>query len=339
MRNSLSWFAKLIFTAAVLGAIVMKLDIRWISHTLASAPPAAVAAAMAILLLQMVLAAKRLSLIIGIFNHVMPFRDAWRVTLEGAFFSNTFVSFLGGDAQRAWQIHKSGLMISEAASAIALDRFIGIVGNHIVVLVCTPYLLLAIPSNAIRVGVLFVSFGGLGAIALVLAFGFFRGRMKSKILRWLQSKRILDLLFEISTVGRYLLVRDTRLVSAMVFSVLIAIINSVAFLIVLLAWHIQPIQAFGCAALIPAVMEIALMPISIAGWGVREGVVIFTFASFAVPAEIAFGSSIIFAFVTLTIGLLGGLIWFFDRRMIKALAPIDGDTDISTEPSLNAAAQ
>jgi hypothetical protein len=111
MRNSLIWLVKLVLTAAILVAIARNFDIQRISHTLASAPPAAIAAGLAISLLQMVLAAKRLALIIATFSHFIPFRDAWRVTLEGMFFSNTFVSFLGGDARRTWQIHKCGFTI------------------------------------------------------------------------------------------------------------------------------------------------------------------------------------------------------------------------------------
>ena len=175
--------------------------------------------------------------------------------------------------------------------------------------------------------------------ALVLAFGFMRGRIESSILQWLQSKRILHLLFEISTVGRHLLVRDGRVFSALAISLVIAMANSLIFFLILLAWHIPPIQALGCALLIPAVMEIAMLPISVAGWGVREGTVIFVFASFGVSAEIAFGASIIYALITLTVGLVGGLIWFFDRRKIGALVPIDLDINAPTEKGSNTAAQ
>jgi len=339
MRNSLIWLVKLVLTAAILAAITWNLDLQRISHTLASEPPAAIAAGLAISLLQMVLAAKRLSLVIATFSHRIPLRDALRVTLEGMFFSQTFVSFFGGDAQRTWQIHKCGFSLRDAASAIALDRFIGIVGNHFFVLVCTPYLLFTIASNSMRIGLLVIAGGGFAAIVLVLAFGFLRGRIESSVLQWLQSKRILHLLFEISTVGRHLLVRDGRVLSALAISLVIAMANSLIFFLVLLAWHIPPVQAFGCALLVPAVMEIAMLPISVAGWGVREGTVIFTFASFGVSAEIAFGSSIIYALIVLTVGLLGGLIWFFDRRKIGTLIAIEIDPDAPTENNSNAAAQ
>jgi uncharacterized membrane protein YbhN (UPF0104 family) len=172
-----------------------------------------------------------------------------------------------------------------------------------------------------------------------LAFGFLRGRMKSNVIQRLQSKRILHLLFEVSTIGRHLFVRDGRLLSALVISVVIAMANSLIFFLVLVAWHIPPMEAFGCALLIPAVMEIAMLPISVAGWGVREGTVIFAFASFGVSAEIAFGTSIIYALIMLAVGLLGGLTWFFDRRKIGALVPMNLDIDAPYEKSSNAATQ
>ena len=88
-------------------------------------------------------------------------------------------------------------------------------------------------------------------------------------------------------------------------SALIAIINSLIFFVLLLGWHVGPGVAAGCALLVPAIMEIALLPISIAGWEIA-GLVILTFGTLGVPSEIAFGSSFVFAIVTMAIGFAGG---------------------------------
>lgn len=331
MHRPLMWLVKLILTGAILAAIAWNLDLHRITHTLSSAPLAAIGAGLAISFLQMALSAKRLSIVIAMFGRLVALRDALRVTLEGMFFSQTFVSFLGGDAQRVWQIHKCGFSLKDAALVIALDRFISLLANHLFVLVCTPYLLLTVASNSIRTGLLVVAGGGFAAIAIVLAIGFMRGRLKFRVLNRLQTNRIVRSLFEIFTVGRHLFILDARVLSALAISLAVAMANGLIFFLILLAWNIPTLQAFGCALLVPAIMEIAMLPISVAGWGVREGAVIFAFGSLGVSAEIAFGSSIAYALIALTIGMMGGLLWLFDRRKIGTLVALEIDPDTRTK--------
>jgi len=129
-------------------------------------------------------------------------------------------------------------------------------------------------------------------------------------------------------VGRQFLYPEGRLLSAALVSLIIALINSLIFFALLLGWGVAPLAAFGCALLVPAVLEIAMLPISIAGWGVREGVAIIGFSGFGVPSNIALGSSIVFASITLAVGLTGGLLWLVDRRQFATLSTIE--TQVAT---------
>jgi glycosyltransferase 2 family protein len=62
------------------------------------------------------------------------------------------------------------------------------------------------------------------------------------------------------------------------------------------------------------VLEIAMLPISIAGWGVREGAAVVAFGTLGIPAVMAFGASVLFALLTLVLGLSGGVSWLLARR-------------------------
>ena len=86
------------------------------------------------------------------------------------------------------------------------------------------------------------------------------------------------------------------LVIAVFMSALIAIINSLIFFV--LFGHVGPGGRRRLRPAVPAIMEIALLPISIAGWGGREGLIL-TFGTLGVPSEIAFGSSFEIAIVTM----------------------------------------
>jgi uncharacterized membrane protein YbhN (UPF0104 family) len=65
-------------------------------------------------------------------------------------------------------------------------------------------------------------------------------------------------------------------------------------------------------------MLMAMVPVSIAGWGVREGIMIYGLGLAKAPPEAALIASILVGLSLATVGLLGGLIWLMqpnrDRR-------------------------
>jgi hypothetical protein len=245
--------------------------------------------------------------------------------LESAFFSQTFVSFLGGDALRIWRIRRCGLPLSQAASSVVLDRLVGITVNHVFLLVALPWLLIVIPNHTIRIALLVLAIAGLVGFAFLLFLGRFYGTKgsRSSLSKQITTARMAKLVEEIAAVGHHFLHPGVKLFMAAVSSLIIALINSIIFFALLLGWGVAPGAAFGCALLVPAVLEIAMLPISIAGWGVREGVAIIAFSEFGVSSDIAFGSSIVFALLMLAVGLTGGLLWLVDRREIGTLAAIE----------------
>src|SRR5712691_6711112 len=107
MPNYVTWLLKLAFTIAILCAIVAKADFRQIFATLSLIAPVSVLVGLALAFLQSGIAAARLSIVIALYQRRLPLWDSFRVTLESAFFSQTFVSFLGGDALRIWRDRKS----------------------------------------------------------------------------------------------------------------------------------------------------------------------------------------------------------------------------------------
>jgi uncharacterized membrane protein YbhN (UPF0104 family) len=64
----------------------------------------------------------------------------------------------------------------------------------------------------------------------------------------------------------------------------------------------------------PTVLFLSMLPISIAGWGVREGAMVGALAVVGVPAHQSLALSICFGLALVFISLPGGLIWFLSRR-------------------------
>ena len=62
---------------------------------------------------------------------------------------------------------------------------------------------------------------------------------------------------------------------------------------------------------------IAVVPISIAGWGVREGAMVAAFAYAGLPQSDGLLVSILFGFSYLMLGVLGGLVWVLGPQRTK----------------------
>ena len=72
-----------------------------------------------------------------------------------------------------------------------------------------------------------------------------------------------------------------------------------------------------CLVLIPGVMLLASVPISIAGWGVREAVMVAAMGLLGVATDEATSLSLVYGLSMVVIGLIGGVLWFAnsDRRV------------------------
>ncbi len=64
-----------------------------------------------------------------------------------------------------------------------------------------------------------------------------------------------------------------------------------------------------CLALVPLALLVAMLLVSIGGWGVREGAFVAAFGLVGVPACDAFGLSVIFGLAVIVAELPGGLVW------------------------------
>ena len=92
---------------------------------------------------------------------------------------------------------------------------------------------------------------------------------------------------------------------------------SVALMVLVLARTLgAEVTWLDCLILMPPVLLISMVPISIAGWGVREGAMVAAFGLVGMAPETAFALSVLFGLVTMAVGLPGGLVWLLsgDRK-------------------------
>jgi uncharacterized membrane protein YbhN (UPF0104 family) len=100
----------------------------------------------------------------------------------------------------------------------------------------------------------------------------------------------------------------------------------VHFLTVVIAWCVvqsiaAPVGFTQTFLLIPPVMLITMLPISIAGWGVREATMGLAFGYAGLATNEGINVSLLYGAVTFIAGAIGGLVWIFSAE--KAARDID----------------
>lgn len=325
-KGHLGLLLKIGMTLLILGLITWQLNIGLLIKTLSTISVVAVIAALFVAFTQAFLSAQRLVLVVARFGARFKLSESSRVTLEGMFFSQTFISFLGGDALRIWRIRRLGLPLTEATSTIVLDRLIGILVNHVLLLVSLPWLLTSITDNVVRLVLVFLALSGMGGFGLIILIAALRGRggLLHRLRAKIPFRPLATLLVEASSVGRHFFMQYRQLVGVLAVSAVIAVANMAIFAIILLGMGLDVRLAFGCALLVPAVMEIAMLPISIAGWGVREGAAVVAFGTLGLPSHLALGASFAFGLIVLAVSLVGGVLWLADRRKMSEISMIEG---------------
>jgi uncharacterized membrane protein YbhN (UPF0104 family) len=72
--------------------------------------------------------------------------------------------------------------------------------------------------------------------------------------------------------------------------------------------------------LVPPVLFLSMMPVSFAGWGVREGAMVAALSAVGVPAHQSLAMSIAYGLVNVVASLPGGVLWLVSRRSGEPIA-------------------
>lgn len=256
----------------------------------------------------------RWRVVLGAINALLSFADALRIYLIGFFFNQALPSSVGGDAVRVYQAYKGGLSLKCAINGVMLERVATVLGLILLVVMATPFFIDRVGPDEAAWIVPSVSILGLGGFVGLIVL-MFLDRLPSKISHW----RVVRGLAMLAADARRVFLSPLHAGKALGWS-LVGHIN-VALMVFLLAQSLGlSITWLDCMILIPPVLLVMTLPISIAGWGVREQAMVTAFGLIGVPGEGALALSIMFGLLTLLLGLPGGIVWLMSSdRKIEAI--------------------
>jgi uncharacterized membrane protein YbhN (UPF0104 family) len=249
----------------------------------------------------------------------LTFLAALRILLIGIFFNQTLPSSVGGDAIRVWLVTREGASLGKAVNVVLCDRVLGLVILVGLIGVSLPAMYSRIDDAATRTILTGLVAAGAVALLILLAFG---KPLAIVLRRWRYTRPFGDL----ATDFRRLFVQPGAVVVLVGSSILVHLLNISGLL--LLAWGIDMRVGFiDCLVVVPTVLLVTTLPISIAGWGLREGAMITGFGFVGVAADDALALSILYGLAQIIIALPGGLIWLVGRQRsaTSRSLPVDAD--------------
>jgi uncharacterized protein (TIRG00374 family) len=241
----------------------------------------------------------------------------WRLTLvyfEAAFFNLFLPTLIGGDIVRGYTIYRITQGHDASIASILADRISGFAA-----LVGIALIALALAYGQIRdpqVAVMILTLAGAftGMIAALL-----HERMKeraSSLLRIVGLTRFqAKLQGMVEALQRYR-GHPRALGQAVLLSVLLQALIIVTYYLIGASLNLGvPIAYFFLY--VPLITAVAMLPVSVAGLGVREGGVVYFFAKVGVNAASALTMSLVWFSLTLVVSGLGGLAFLLDTHSVK----------------------
>jgi uncharacterized protein (TIRG00374 family) len=293
---------KCLITAGLITYLLRKIDIAPVLRQIRAINPARAVFAVLIMLLQLALVSLRWQLVTQLVDARMRIGQVVRLTLIGQFFNQVLPSAVGGDAVRAWLASREGVPLGRAVTGILCDRAAALVALLLMISGTFFVLPALLPNKFPAIDLLRIfALIGLSALATLLFFG-------TQLSRFLLRFRITE------SIGK--LVRDLRKVlyspamSAAIMSLSVVVQALLVIAIYLCAHGMNIHLEFGASLLvIPTIMLVSMLPISFAGWGVREGAMILGLGVLGISEPDALAVSVAFGLLQLVVGIPGGALW------------------------------
>jgi uncharacterized protein (TIRG00374 family) len=192
----------------------------------------------------------------------LPFTSALQISFIATFFNQVLPSTVGGDGARIWLLARKGAGWARATYSVLIDRIAGLFVLALIVMACLPFTFFLIHDPIARAVLLVI---GVGMITGTMIFVLIGRHFRQLFDRW----RLMRHLAAASRISAALCSshRDAAIVLAC--SLAIHLITAAT------AWCCtkaiaSPVSFAQILFLMPPVLLIATLPVSIAGWGVRE---------------------------------------------------------------------
>jgi len=298
---------RILVTLMVFWLIFRSVDLKGVMQTMVGADPLMLVFALLFQLLSTIVAGFRWKLVM----HRLKFsRDLWfylRSYFKGSFFNQGLPTSIGGDALRVLDVAGTGHRKRDAFYGVAVDRGLGLAGLLL-------FNFLALQANErLLPRPAFLTINSLVSLGMV---GFAGVYLLHK-LHWLERSKLTVIFYRISERLSAVLSNARDWAVHVPVSLFIHLLTLLAIYCLGLSVGME----FGLwtyMVIVPPVILLTIVPVSLAGWGVREGGMIGLFTLIGGDKTQVLSMSILYG-ITLIVTSLPGLYAYLTHRHAPAV--------------------
>lgn len=299
---------KIAVSAGLLFALVRGHDLGQLHVVFARLPLWAFLLGCLTFVLQTLVLAWRWRIVMTALGTPLAFARLLPIMFIGIFFNQALPTSFGGDVLRMWHVYRAGVRHDAAILGVLLERISGIIGLTLMVAAGTWYLWAALDDVWMRLVLLAALPATLGGTLLLIALDRIPGR-------WRQWRRVGDFL-RVSADLRRIVLLPRYAVPLLVLSLASNVLAALAIYAFAVGLDL-PISVWDCLALVPATVLAMLIPISFAGWGLREAAMIVLFGYLGIAADVSLALSIAFGLAMIVASLPGCVFWLKARSRAR----------------------
>lgn len=287
-------------TIALIAFLVSRIDFEESTRALANVDASLLILGVLQLALQPVLGALRWVLIVRALGGRLRYLTSLRYVWIATFFSQALPGVVGGDVVRIWLLWRDGAGHRLAINSVALGTVVMMLSLFILVAAIQPGLVARSGSlMAYWLPSLMLAAAIAGVAVLMLS---------DLLLKKFYHLRPLRAVSYLSVDARRTMLHPIIFPTLTAVSMLAYANMSITVWLIALSLGLN-VSALDCLVLVPVVVLAATIPISVGGWGVREGAIVVLFATVGVPSGQALTLSILFGIAGILISLPGIAIW------------------------------
>lgn len=260
------------------------------------------------ILMQVLLGAIRWRFIIvalaGTGGKVISHLSALKTYYISVFFNCCLPGTVGGDVIRVFLVKSEHTPMPLAISSVVIDRMIALLALGVIGGLTIPFITGYINISAWLLMPLFL---------MVTAFAFWVLFNLDRIVLKIKFLKSLHWLIHLVQNIRLILARPKPAFYSLFFAV-ISHVNYCLAVYVLAGSLGSPISFLDSLTLVPWVLLIAIIPISIGGWGLREAAMVFMLGLIGVPQAVALTLSIQLGLLSILVSIPAGFLWLVNRR-------------------------
>lgn len=305
-RRYLWLILRLIFLVLIFALIFIRVDLRALLNQAQSLNWAYVGLGFAIVIADAGLATLRWKTMMDVVAPGVNFFSLLAFSLVGIFYSQFLPGSVTGDLVKGYYLARTDADKVSIFSSVIVDRLIGILMNGILglaALSANPTVLNVLHIKA-NVPVILLAAALIGLVVGYLLF-VWAARWEARFPRIVAS-----------VYGALKLYRahPGALARAALVNLAFFATWTLAFWCLAKGTGINQLDLFTMVIILAAVGFVQTIPISINGWGVREGALILLLSAYGVPSEQALLLSLLAAGANLLLAVLGGLVVLADYR-------------------------